>query len=180
MLEKDKWVEYCQHDVLLLSKLVFKYFEMTRQNTRPVEGKKKLGSYGVWHEKIWTGAQLALQTFLEMYLTTELYPTPPVLMDIVRDSYFGGVTQVFKKEGKDLFYYDINSSYPAVMMGEIPVHCRTGKLNEDFKHPIPYNTEFKFTKQEGVLRLLKVSWSIDDDIGWSTLGVRAADEIVYP
>lgn len=35
-----------------------------------------------------------------------------------RDSYFGGRTEVYKKYGKDLYHYDVNSLYP---------HCYTNK-----------------------------------------------------
>lgn len=33
----------------------------------------------------------------------------------IRDSYYGGRTEVFRRYGKDLYYYDINSMYPDVM-----------------------------------------------------------------
>lgn len=35
--------------------------------------------------------------------------------DFVRKSYHGGRTEVFKRYGRNLFYYDVNSMYPSVM-----------------------------------------------------------------
>lgn len=67
---------------------------MTRDNITKVP--RGLGAFGVWHEKIWTGAQLALSTFTDMFLKEHLYPTPEELIPIVRDSYYGGVTQVYR------------------------------------------------------------------------------------
>ena len=41
---------------------------------------------------------------------------------IERDSYDGGMTMNFIKKGTNLFYYDINSSYPNVMKNcKVPI-----------------------------------------------------------
>jgi len=42
--------------------------------------------------------------------------------DFFRSCYYGGRTEVFKRYGKNLYYYDINSSYPYVMKNfQMPV-----------------------------------------------------------
>lgn len=40
--------------------------------------------------------------------------------DFVRRGYFGGRVEVFRREGTGLRYYDINSSYPASMLEDMP------------------------------------------------------------
>lgn len=45
--------------------------------------------------------------------------------DFIRDSYFGGRSEIFRTNGQNLFYADINSSYPTAMLGDMPVgHAR--------------------------------------------------------
>nr|YP_010689748.1 DNA polymerase type B domain-containing protein [Erysiphe quercicola]WBR75374.1 DNA polymerase type B domain-containing protein [Erysiphe quercicola] len=40
--------------------------------------------------------------------------------DDIRKSYFGGITEVYKPEGKDLYYYDVNSLYPYAALNPMP------------------------------------------------------------
>ncbi|KAJ1562921.1 hypothetical protein HK096_008490 [Nowakowskiella sp. JEL0078] len=39
----------------------------------------------------------------------------------IRNSFFGGIVDVYKPTGTDLYYYDVNSLYPASMMLDMPV-----------------------------------------------------------
>ena len=39
---------------------------------------------------------------------------------IVRDSYRGGATEVYKCSGNNLYYYDVNSLYPTAMLNDMP------------------------------------------------------------
>lgn len=41
--------------------------------------------------------------------------------DFVRMGFFGGRTEMFRRSGTRLFYYDINSSYPAAMLKDMPI-----------------------------------------------------------
>jgi hypothetical protein len=52
------------------------------------------------------------------------------LKSFLRKGYFGGRTEVFKRYGENLFYYDINSSYPYIM--------------QKFEMPL---SEIEFTKE---------------------------------
>lgn len=40
--------------------------------------------------------------------------------EFVRSSYFGGRVEVFRSQGRGLSYFDINSSYPAAMLEDMP------------------------------------------------------------
>lgn len=61
-----------------------------------------------------TSASTSLDLFRRNYLDREL-PTYFKQEPIIRESYFGGRTEVIKKHLKNGFYYDINSLYPAMM-----------------------------------------------------------------
>lgn len=39
----------------------------------------------------------------------------------MREGYYGGATDYYKKYGKKLYYYDVNSLYPYVMKKDMPV-----------------------------------------------------------
>jgi hypothetical protein len=74
----------------------------------------------------------------------------------VRGAYYGGATDIYKEYGEDLYYYDVNSLYPHVMLKKLPTKVvrrhkdgSTIKINnffgfidctvispDDIKHPI--------------------------------------------
>lgn len=80
-----------------------------------------------------TLAATALDLFRRRYLEIEI-PTYFDQENKIRESYFGGRTEVFKKHLKNGFYYDINSLYPYVMSNNLfpvgkPVHFRNYKFS---------------------------------------------------
>lgn len=38
----------------------------------------------------------------------------------IKKAYYGGITEVYKPHGHDLFYYDVNSLYPYVALQDMP------------------------------------------------------------
>ena len=64
--------------------------------------------------------------------------------EVLREAYYGGRTEVKKRYGRDLFYYDINSLYPSVMATErFPIGL-----------PTYYNHGIKFNKNDlGVAKI---------------------------
>lgn len=75
-----------------------------------------------------TIASASMNEFLSKY--TGIKPTP--LTNNIRtkltDFYYGGRTEVFKRYGEDLFYYDINSLYPYVM-----ANYKYPQINSDYE-----------------------------------------------
>lgn len=67
-----------------------------------------------------TAPSTAMKTFRKRYLKEEL-PRSRSVHDFIFPAYCGGRVEVFKRLGKGLHYYDINSSYPAVMCEPMPV-----------------------------------------------------------
>ncbi len=74
-----------------------------------------------------TGANIALKMFQQCFLEDTLTSSPKQIRDIERESYFGGRTEVFKKEYGSaeqtkggLYYLDINSAHPSGMLKTMP------------------------------------------------------------
>ena len=63
-----------------------------------------------------TLSSLSFSIFRTRYLKEGSIEIPSRGRDsYIRNSYFGGVTQVFRPYGENLYYYDINSLYPSSM-----------------------------------------------------------------
>jgi len=160
-----------------------KYFDMTREMIR---NKRIVGTettiYGVWHEDIWTSAQLGLQTWINGYNKVLWEGIPESWYKDIKSSYFGGYTQVLGQGPygveDDLIYYDINSDYPHVMTGYMPCVIKDGKRL--YETPKEYNEEYRRDSRDEI-RLLLVTWELDEDVTFSKLAVRVEDNsIVYP
>jgi len=69
-----------------------------------------------------TIAGLALGKFLKHYYKDDslgLIKEKRLFNDI-KKAYYGGITEVYKPYGKDLYYYDVNSLYPYVALQDMP------------------------------------------------------------
>jgi hypothetical protein len=64
---------------------------------------------------------IALKIFLNKYYNNNipLIVNRSVYRDI-KQSYYGGVTEVYKPYGENLFYYDVNSLYPHAALNDMP------------------------------------------------------------
>lgn len=64
---------------------------------------------------------LALRIYLKHFYNNNI---PVVdkhsLYHDIKQSYYGGITEVYKPYGKNLFYYDVNSLYPYVALQDMP------------------------------------------------------------
>ncbi|MGV9205967.1 MAG: DNA polymerase [Promethearchaeia archaeon] len=139
----DELKEYLKHDVIGLYEIIEKF--------------KRL----LWN-KFKTNTRLTIaSTSMEIFRTSYQYRQifgHDYIEDKVRKAYFGGRCEVFRKEGENLYYYDVNSLYPYVYTNfELPVdrpkrkNYRFGKtglikgkffVRNDIKFPIlPYRDE---------------------------------------
>jgi len=141
-------LEYLKSDCIGLHEVLTKFYE------RPLI--KKSG-------QAFTIAGQAMKVFRNT-LNYGLSDIPKRLSDEIRPSYFGGRTEIFKpyynNKNKPLYYYDINSLYPTVMMNnEFPAafHYETNEYESEslgfyditmevpgmYYPPLPYKTEDK-------------------------------------
>lgn len=71
--------------------------------------------------KLPTNSSIAFKIFTTNYLNNTKLPIIKGLAhDIMRNAYYGGVVEVFKNEGTDLKFYDINSLYPFSIFNVMP------------------------------------------------------------
>ena len=89
----------------------------------------------IFHQQIRDSFKINSTTFptlpslaLDIYRTHFYYkPIIPILgsvqrlSDEIRKAYYGGVVEVYKPYGTNLFYYDVNSLYPCMMLKPMPV-----------------------------------------------------------
>jgi len=70
-----------------------------------------------------TIASLALTVYKTNYLkdNTFLSKVRGPHHNEIRSAYYGGRVDVFKPHGENLYYYDVNSLYPTVMLKPMPV-----------------------------------------------------------
>jgi hypothetical protein len=68
-----------------------------------------------------TISSLAIKIFLNKYYSHNipLINRKPIYSDI-RQSYFGGITELYIPYGENLFYYDVNSLYPYAALNPMP------------------------------------------------------------
>ena len=64
---------------------------------------------------IYSTATLSLKIFRSHFLDKPIFTLPSNIDHLIRNAYYGGGTDVYKKYGKNLYYYDVNSLYPFVM-----------------------------------------------------------------
>ena len=77
--------------------------------------------YNVHVTKSLTISSLSMDIFLRKYYGNNipLIKQKSIYTDI-KKSYYGGVTEVYKPHGKNLYYYDVNSLYPYSSLNPMP------------------------------------------------------------
>jgi hypothetical protein len=76
--------------------------------------------FGVDIESIYSTATLSLKIFRTKFLDEDIFIFPQHIDLFIRQSYFGGGTDVYKPYGEELYYYDVNSLYPFAMLNPMP------------------------------------------------------------
>ena len=68
-----------------------------------------------------TVSRLALNIFIKDYLKQSKLPIiKQNMFSDIKQAYFGGVTEVYKPYGENLYYYDVNSLYPFASLNPMP------------------------------------------------------------
>jgi hypothetical protein len=99
------WIEYLQQDLVQLYQVVEKFHHYIES----VLG----GEVGI------TAPATSMKLFRRQYLKKAL-PRSMDTHDFVRESYVGGRVEPFRTHGEGISYFDINSSYPAAMLEDMP------------------------------------------------------------
>jgi len=68
-----------------------------------------------------TISKLAVNLFLSKYYKNNIANINKVSMyNDIKQGYYGGITEVYKPYGENLYYYDVNSLYPYVALQDMP------------------------------------------------------------
>ena len=103
--EDPRWVDYNRQDCVQLYDVV----TLFHHHIENVLG----GEVGM------TAPSTSIKLLRRKYLHAS-YPRSRDTHEFVRSSYVGGRVEVFRSEGTGLSYFDINSSYPACMLEDMP------------------------------------------------------------
>lgn len=143
---KPEWSRYLINDCKGLYEVIKKFEEFS------------IKKFGTSLRRPVTIAQMAMEIFRKNYLENPI-PNYESREEEIRKAYYGGRVEIFKRTGKNLKYYDVNSEYPSQMYDQYmpvgtPIKSYTMTV-EDFgvakcevtapegiKYPLlPYRTE---------------------------------------
>lgn len=150
------WREYQRLDCISLYEVLQRYHELVED--------KLGGEVGI------TSAATSMRTFRRSYLRAPIYRHVEH-HEFVREAYYGGRVEIHTKEADNLRYYDINSCYPYVMLGNVP----TGEAQTWSGAPTPH--------QRGrMIGFARASVTVPEDDLLPVLPVRdpATQRLIFP
>jgi hypothetical protein len=166
----EELCKYCYHDCLVLKEIIIKF-------------RDSLLELNIEIPNCWVStASLANSIFVQNYMDNTIYGLLFDEYHIFQRSYFGGFTTVLTPSMSKGYCYDINSSYPSVMVGRIPV------INKMYGYPklINFledelvNVDLNFDNNEGTIRFFHItSWKFNSDIYLSPFPVRKNEGNFY-
>lgn len=113
---KEKAIEYCKNDCLcvddLIKELIIKGFEQFSYKDQRMQVPS---SYPC------SSASVALLLFEHFFMKEGLELNATANYSAELDSYHGGLVIALKAFAKDIRFFDINSSYPYIMLAKMPV-----------------------------------------------------------
>jgi hypothetical protein len=106
-----KAIRYLTNDLIMLYEIIFKF------------SNDLINDYNIRLSSVYSTSNLAFRVFRTKFLTSDknLYSSNIHEYKLIKPSYFGGSVEVFERFGRNLFYYDVNSLYPYVMLNPMPI-----------------------------------------------------------
>jgi hypothetical protein len=71
-------------------------------------------------ESVYSLATLALKIYRTKFQEDPIFILPSNIDNFIRNSYYGGGTDVYKAYAEKVYYYDVNSLYPFAMLNPMP------------------------------------------------------------
>jgi len=127
--------------------------------------KSLLKDYGVNLSKIMTISQLAMTIYRTHYMPDMIIPTYSSIESFIRESYFGGRTEVFNMRSKKANYYDVNSLYPFVM--------------HKYKYPVG-RPHYIFGGDSSMFGIFKVKVTTPKNMMYPLLPKRKDGKLLFP
>ena len=105
----DETIKYLNNDLLSLYEIVRK------------ANKQVFLDYNVNMSEHITISSLAVRIFLKHHYNENIpnINKPSIYKDI-KEAYYGGITEVYRPHGNNLYYYDVNSLYPFAALQDMP------------------------------------------------------------
>lgn len=106
---KDETIKYLKNDLNCLYEIIVK------------ANNQLFSDYKINIKDSLTISGLAMKIYLNNYYNDNIpiINKPSIYKDI-KQGYYGGITEVYKPYGENLFYYDVNSLYPFVALNDMP------------------------------------------------------------
>lgn len=152
--DDPKWPEYNGVDCIKLHQVMMKYHHLVEER---LLAEVKISTAGT-----------AMSYFRRNHLKKDI-PRVSETHDFVRQAYFGGRVEVFRKQGDGLKYYDINSSYPTSMLLPLPAGPCT-----------PWEGEIPEKLAQGKTGFVEADVDIPDTLAIPPLPVRHEGKLMFP
>lgn len=106
---KDETIKYLNLDLLVLYEILVK------------ANKQVFMDYDLNMVDSLTIYNLAMKLYMTKYYNNNIPSiNKPSLYNDVKLAYYGGITEVYKPYGENLYYYDVNSLYPYAALNSMP------------------------------------------------------------
>ena len=106
---KDETIKYLKLDLLVLYEVIVK------------ANKQVFLGYDIDMVNSLTISNLAMKIFMSKYYNNNIPSiNKPSVYNDIKLAYYGGITEVYKPYGENLFYYDVNSLYPYAALKDMP------------------------------------------------------------
>lgn len=155
---KDELISYLQNDLKSLYEIIdkFKYNIYLNYNTHIT--------------KSITISSLAVDIFLNKYYDKNIpLINKTSIYNDLKKSYFGGITEVYKPYGKNLYYYDVNYLYPFLALKDMPgLNLYLDNINKDISECITDLFGFYYCKIK------------TNDSYFGLLPLREKDNVIMP
>lgn len=139
--------ELIRHDTWNLKEEVLKYLEKDLDCLLEVISKFNkyiFITYDLQISECLSISKLSMNLFRKDYLAGNKIPliNKPSIFNFIKEGYYGGITEVYKPYGKDLYFYDVNSQYSFAAKNIIPGN-RFSYI-EDYKEGLNLDELFGF------------------------------------
>jgi hypothetical protein len=110
----EQMLEYNEHDCRGLYEVLSQFFDV----------------FDITSETV---ASHAMRVLRSRYLSRTMFGLSEEIEAMVRSGYFGGRCEIFRYDSRELYKYDVNSLFPAAMLGPVPVEylCHSKSIPDD-------------------------------------------------
>ena len=155
---QDESYNYLRNDVDLLFGII-EHFKAHLMET-----------YQIRLRDLYSTSNMAFKVFRTKFLKKEIHSSTQQEYNLIKKTYYGGAVQIYQNYGENLYYYDVNSLYPYVMLKPLPIKYMS-TLNNLTESDLIKHDYFGFAVCEII---------ISDNEVKPQVPVRNGGKIIYP